>query len=60
MRSALDGVPGIGPARRKALLRHFGSVRAVKAATADQLAGVAGIGPQLAQKLHDAMNEGGS
>ena len=60
LRSVLDGVPGIGPARRKALLRHFGSVRAVKAATADQLAGVAGIGPQLAQQLHDAMNEGTS
>lgn len=60
LRSVLDGVPGVGPARRKALLRHFGSVRAVKAATAEQLAAVEGIGLRLAQQLHDAMNEGAS
>jgi excinuclease ABC subunit C len=55
LRSALDGVPGIGPARRKALIRHFGGVKGVKAATVDDLAAVSGIGPQLAIQLHTAL-----
>ncbi len=46
--SALDGVPGLGPARRAALLKKFGSVRAVSAASADEIAAVPGIGPRLA------------
>ena len=55
LRSALDGVLGIGPARRKALIRHFGGVKGVKAATVDDLAAVSGIGPQLATQLHTAL-----
>ena len=49
--SALDGIPGLGPARQKALLRHFGSVRAVRAADLGQLQEVPGVGPALAQTL---------
>ena len=41
--SQLDAVPGVGPARRKALLKAFGSLTAVRAATVDQLAQVPGI-----------------
>ena len=46
--SELDNVPGLGPARRATLLRHFGSVRRIAAATPAELAGLPGIGPQLA------------
>jgi len=46
--SELDSVPGLGPARRATLLRHFGSVRRIAAATPAELADLPGIGPQLA------------
>jgi excinuclease ABC subunit C len=46
--SALDDVPGLGPARRAALLKHFGSVRKLSAASLEEIAAVRGIGPQLA------------
>ncbi|MFN8126767.1 MAG: excinuclease ABC subunit UvrC [Candidatus Nanopelagicales bacterium] len=49
--SALDGVPGLGPAKRKALVKHFGSVRAMSTATVAEFAEVPGIGPALAQAL---------
>jgi len=41
--SQLDSIPGIGPARRKALLKTFGSIDAIRAATIEQLAAVPGI-----------------
>jgi excinuclease ABC subunit C len=53
--SALDSVPGLGPARRAALLKHFGSVRAVSAATPEEIAAVSGIGPRLAQTITGAL-----
>ncbi|HYB87038.1 MAG TPA: excinuclease ABC subunit UvrC [Streptosporangiaceae bacterium] len=46
--SQLDDVPGLGPARRATLLRHFGSVRRIAAASPEELALVPGIGPHLA------------
>ncbi len=46
--SALDGIPGLGEVRRTALLRHFGSVKRLRAATPEEIAEVAGIGPALA------------
>src|SRR6185437_11477179 len=46
--SALDDVPGLGPARRQALLKHFGSVRKLTAASVEEIAAVPGIGPRLA------------
>lgn len=46
--SALDGVPGLGASKRKALLAHFGSVKGVKAASAAELSQAKGIGPALA------------
>jgi excinuclease ABC subunit C len=49
----LDGVPGLGPARRKALLKAFGSVRALRRADADAIAQVPGIGPTLARTVVD-------
>jgi excinuclease ABC subunit C len=49
--SELDSVPGLGPARRATLLRHFGSVRRIAAATPEELALVPGIGPHLADAV---------
>jgi excinuclease ABC subunit C len=55
--SALDGVPGLGPARRAALLKAFGSVKAVSAATPEQIASaVPGIGQKLAETVVAALH----
>ena len=54
--SALDDLPGIGVTRRKALLSHFGSAAAVRAATAEQLAEVPGFGPALAERVRAALD----
>ncbi|HLJ67977.1 MAG TPA: excinuclease ABC subunit UvrC [Chloroflexota bacterium] len=51
--SQIDGVPGVGPARRKALMRAFGSVRGVKAATAEEIAAVPGMNARLAQTVKE-------
>lgn len=49
--SALDGVPGLGESKRKALLTHFGSVKGIKAASVEELAQAKGIGPALATAI---------
>jgi len=54
--SALDAVPGLGPARRIALLKHFGSVRKLKAAGVDEIAALPGFGPRTAAAVHAALN----
>ncbi|MBM4445931.1 MAG: excinuclease ABC subunit UvrC [Chloroflexi bacterium] len=51
--SALDSIPGIGPKRKKILLRKFGSVRGIKEASMDELAKVAGITNKLAEKIKE-------
>ena len=51
--SELDAVPGIGPARRKALLRHFGSLEAIRQATVDDLAAVPGMNLAAAQSVRE-------
>ena len=51
--SALDSIPGIGPKRKKALLKKFGSVRGIKEASIDQLAAVEGMGGKLAAKVKE-------
>jgi len=53
--SALDDVPGLGPARRKALLKHFGSVRKLSAGSIEEIAAVPGIGPRLAATISAAL-----
>jgi excinuclease ABC subunit C len=53
--SVLDEVPGLGPARQKALLRAFGSVKRLRAASAEEIASVQGIGPALAQAVVGAL-----
>jgi excinuclease ABC subunit C len=51
--SELDAVPGIGPARRKALLKHFGSLEAIRRATVDDLAAVPGMNQAAAQSVRE-------
>ncbi len=51
--STLDDVPGIGPARKKALLMHFGTARAVKAASLADLRKAPGVSEAVAQQIHD-------
>ncbi|GAA1694376.1 excinuclease ABC subunit UvrC [Microbacterium sediminicola] len=52
IQTVLSEVPGLGEARIKALLRHFGSVTALKDATPEQIAELPGIGPTLANAVH--------
>ncbi|PZP18340.1 MAG: excinuclease ABC subunit C, partial [Sphingomonas hengshuiensis] len=54
--SPLDDVPGIGPARKKALLMHFGTARAVRGASLEDLQKAPGISAAVAQQLHDFFN----
>jgi len=49
----LDGIPGIGPARKKALLAHFGSAKAVRNAALADLEAVDGVSKAMAKKIHD-------
>lgn len=53
--SLLDDVPGLGQARKKALLRRFGSLTRLRAATVAELAEVPGMGPVTAQAVADAL-----
>ncbi len=52
LRSVLEEIPGIGAARKRALLRHFGSVKRVKAATPEELAGVPGLDTRSAREVY--------
>ncbi len=51
--SSLDEVPGIGPARKKALLMHFGTAKAVRNASLDDLARAPGVSTAVAQTVYD-------
>ncbi|QEV99904.1 excinuclease ABC subunit UvrC [Microbacterium caowuchunii] len=51
--SVLSEVPGLGEARIKALLRHFGSVTALRQATPEEIEELPGIGPKLAASVHE-------
>ena len=51
--SALDGIPGLGPRRKRVLLRQFGSVDAIRTAPAEELATTKGITESLAKKLKE-------
>lgn len=51
--SSLDEVPGIGPSRKKALLMHFGTAKAVKSAALDDLQRAPGVSKAVAQQVYD-------
>ncbi len=52
-KSVLDEIPGIGPRRKQALMKHFGSVRAISAASLDELAALDGMNRQAAEKVKE-------
>ena len=56
--SLLDDVPGLGEVRRKTLIKHFGSLRKLRAATVEEIAMVPGIGPRTASAIKDAVSTG--
>jgi excinuclease ABC subunit C len=55
LKSALDDVAGIGPKRRRALLRRFGSVQRIREASVDELAAVVGMTRSLAERLKERL-----
>ena len=57
--SPLDEVPGIGPARKKALLMHFGTARAVRSASLEDMQKAPGVSAAVAQIVYDFYNAGG-
>ena len=59
LESMLDELEGVGPARRRALLRHFGSVDAVLAATQEELEGVPGLPPKTARAVYGQLHKAG-
>jgi excinuclease ABC subunit C len=58
VRSELDEVPGVGPATKRALLNHFGSVRGVKQAGLADLENCPGVGAALARRIHEHFHPG--
>jgi excinuclease UvrABC nuclease subunit len=57
LRSQLEDVPGVGPTRKKALLRQFGSVKAMRAASIEELAAVPGMTRRAAEELKRSLAE---
>ncbi|WP_322409257.1 excinuclease ABC subunit UvrC [Microbacterium invictum] len=58
IQSVLTDVPGLGEARIRALLRHFGSVTALKKATPEEITALPGVGPKLAAAIVDHLADG--
>jgi len=54
--SLLDQVPGLGEVRRKALIRYFGSLKKLRAASVEEIAAVPGFGPKLAMAIKEALD----
>jgi excinuclease ABC subunit C len=56
--SPLEGIPGIGPKKRRELLRHFGGIQGVRQASAGDLQKVNGISAALAEIIYDRFHDG--
>ena len=54
--SPLDEVPGVGPARKKALLKRFGSLARLRDADLEQIAATPGVGPEVARAVHERLH----
>jgi excinuclease ABC subunit C len=54
--SELDSVPGLGPAKKKALMAKFGSLKNIRAASLDELTTAVGIGPALAEQIYHTLH----
>lgn len=59
LHSKLEDIEGVGPARRKQLLRHFGSMKRLRAATLEEVTEVEGVGPKLAEQIVRSLGENG-
>lgn len=57
--TALDSVPGLGPAKQRQLLRALGSVKRVRESSVEELQAISGIGPELARRIQDALSVDG-
>ena len=55
--SPLDEIPGVGPSRKRALMKRFGSLTKIRQAGVPELAATPGIGPQLAEGIHERLHE---
>jgi excinuclease ABC subunit C len=55
--AGLQEIPGIGPTRKRALLRHFGTLKAIERASLADLAHVSGINEEMARKIYDFFHE---
>src|SRR6202020_3361270 len=58
-RSLLDELPGVGPARKRALLAHFGSPEGVVAASSEELQAVPGLPAKVARELYSSLRRAG-
>lgn len=56
LRSSLEDIPGVGPMRRKALLKHFGSLKRVQAASLEDLQQMPGLPSSLAESIYQALH----
>jgi excinuclease ABC subunit C len=54
--SPLDEIPGVGPARKKALLKRFGSLARLRAAEIEEIAATPGVGPELARAVYEHLH----
>ncbi len=57
-RSVLDEIPGIGPKRKKALIRHFGSARSIASASVEDIAAIDGMNHELAERVKEFIGNG--
>ena len=57
VKSVLDEIPGVGPARRKALMRHFGSIQEIREASVEKLCEVPEIPEHIGKQIHDFFRE---
>ncbi len=57
--SIFDDLPGVGPARRKLLMEHFGTGQALTAAGREQLESVPGLPPKVGRQIHAALHKTG-
>jgi excinuclease ABC subunit C len=55
--AGLQEIPGIGPGRKRALLQHFGTLKAIERASAADLAKVQGVSAEIARKIYDFFHE---
>ena len=53
--SILDDVPGVGPTRKRAIMRHFGSMKRLRAASEQEIAEVRGIPADVAKAVHETL-----